>query len=57
MATFWLGNTATVFRIAPLLAPDLMGANVAMGMSGTIGWLAVACLAINLWRTFRTEAK
>jgi hypothetical protein len=57
MATFWLGNTATVFRIAPLLAPDLMGANVALGVSGTIGWLAVACLAINLWRTFRSGAK
>jgi uncharacterized protein involved in response to NO len=57
MATFWLGNAAAFFRIAPLLAPDLMGANVALGMSGTIGWLAVACLAINLWRTFRSGTK
>ncbi len=57
LATFWLGNVATVFRVAPLLAPGLPGADIALGSSGAIGWLAVLCLAANLWMTFRSGAK
>jgi len=38
---------------AALFAPDVAGADVALGLSGAIGWVAVACLAVNLWRTFR----
>jgi len=53
MATFWLGNLAALFRVLPLFAPDLAGMNVALGISGAIGWLAVMCLAINLYRTFK----
>ncbi len=53
LATFWLGNLAALCRVAPLFAPDLPGANLALGISGAIGWLAVACLAVNLTRTFR----
>jgi len=53
LATFWLGNLAAAFRVAPLFAPAVAGANVALGLSGAIGWFAVACLAANLWRTFR----
>lgn len=52
MATFWLGNLTALLRVVPLFAPDLVGMNVALGISGAIGWLAVACLAINLHRTF-----
>ncbi len=54
LATFVLGNLATILRIAPLFAPDAPGALVALGLSGTVGWLAVACLAVNWWRTLRT---
>ena len=53
LATFWLGNLAALFRVAPLFAPNFPGANTALGISGAIGWLAVACLAANLWQTFR----
>ena len=57
LATFWLGNAAALFRVAPLFAPDLIGAKVALASSGAIAWLAVACLAINLWLTRRIGAK
>ena len=52
MATFWLGNLAAFFRVMPLLAPDVPGADIALASSGAIDWLAVACLTINLWKTF-----
>ncbi len=55
LATFWLGNTAAIFRVAPLFAPDLLVSRIALGSSGAIGWLAVACLAINLYRTWERE--
>lgn len=55
LATFWLGNLAALFRVAPLFAPDLPGMNIAFGLSGALGWLAVACLAVNLWRTFHSQ--
>ena len=52
LATYWFGNLAVLFRLAPLFAPSFAGANLALGSSGALGWLAVACLAVNLWRTF-----
>ncbi len=57
LGTVWLGNLAALFRVAPLFAPDLPGANIALGASGALGWLAVACLAVNMWRTFRRNDK
>lgn len=57
LATFWLGTIATVFRVAPLLAPGVPGADIALGSSGAIGWLAVACLSVNLWLTFRSRIR
>ena len=55
MATFWLGNLTALLRVVPLFAPDVDGMNIALGLSGAIGWLAVACLAINLHRTFKSK--
>ncbi len=55
LATFWFGNLAALFRVAPLFAPSIAGANLALGSSGALGWLAVACLAANLWRTMRQK--
>ena len=53
LATFWLGNLAALCRGLPLFAVNLPGADLALGVSGAIGWVAVACLAVNLGRTFR----
>jgi uncharacterized protein involved in response to NO len=53
LATFWLGNLAALTRVIPLFAPDAIGMNIALGMSGAIGWFAVACLAVNMWYTFK----
>ncbi len=53
LATFWLGNLATIFRVLPLFSPQMPGAEIAFGASGAIGWMAVACLGVNLWRTVR----
>lgn len=59
-ATFWLGSTAAVCRVLPLiLPPGLLDALPAAGVlaqtafafSGMIGWAAVLCLATNLWQT------
>ncbi len=52
LATFWLGNLAALTRVLPLLAPNLVGANLALASSGALGWLAVACLAVNLGKTW-----
>lgn len=52
LATFWLGNLAALTRVLPLFMPNLGGANVALASSGMLGWFAVACLAVNLWKTF-----
>lgn len=53
LATFCLGNLAAFLRVAPLLKPDLPLSSAGLASSGVIGWLAVAALAVNLWRTFR----
>jgi hypothetical protein len=59
-ATFWLGNTAAICRVLPLILPsgllEVMPASVviaegAFAFSGVIGLAAVICLAVNLWKT------
>ncbi len=59
-ATFWLGSTAAVCRVVPLLLPSwffdalpasAVLAQTAFAVSGMIGWGAVLCLATNLWLT------
>ena len=61
-ATFWLGNTAAVFRIAPLAFPatafdkiplltEISGG--AFAYSGVIGMAAILCLMINLQKTMK----
>ncbi|MDD5559232.1 hypothetical protein [Candidatus Methylomirabilis sp.] len=59
-ATFWLGSTAAVCRVAPLLLPswlfdllpvgDLLAQTI-FAISGVFGWGAVLCLATNLRQT------
>jgi hypothetical protein len=62
-ATLWLGNTAAVCRVLPLIIPpaifeivpaSLVVAQSAFALSGVIGLGAVLCLGINLWRTAGT---
>ncbi|MFQ5802540.1 MAG: hypothetical protein ACE5JQ_06560 [Candidatus Methylomirabilales bacterium] len=59
-ATLWLGNTAAVCRVVPLIMPlgvfealpaSLVAAQSAFALSGVIGLGAIVCLAINLWKT------
>jgi len=59
-ATFWLGNMATVFRVAPLVLPlalfEVMPslvqlAQATFALSGILGLFAILCLTINLWKT------
>lgn len=58
--TFWLGNAAMLCRVLVFLIPVEIGkmlpnlitfAGWAFGVSGLLGWAAVACLAVNLWIT------
>lgn len=51
--TFVLGNLATLARVVPLFFPASDFSLAFLGSSGALGWLAVACLAVNLVRTFR----
>jgi hypothetical protein len=57
-ATLWLGNTAVILRVGPLLIHPLLAGlgamgtalgSVAFGISGPVGLALAACLAINLW--------
>src|SRR5574337_587746 len=59
-ATFWLGSTAAICRVVPLLSPSWLfdlfpGGGVLVetlfAISGLLGWGAVACLATNLRQT------
>jgi uncharacterized protein involved in response to NO len=50
-ATVWLGNGAALLRVAPLFLPSSPLALGLMGLAGALGVAAVACLALNLWRT------
>ena len=57
--TFYLAGSAALFRVLPYLlplAPTTLPNRVAIhlfSLSGTLGWLAVAVFAINLWATMR----
>lgn len=53
LATFWLGNLAAVLRVGPLFFPAAPAATALLGTSGAFGWLAVGCLGVNLWRTWK----
>ncbi len=64
-ATIWLGNTAVIFRVLPLLLPSALLhavpggaalARAAFGLSGTIALAAVVCLAANLWWTAHSSS-
>ncbi len=59
-ATFWLGNSAAVFRVLPLIMPMALFeafpvavqiAQTLFALSGALGLLAIVCLAFNLWKT------
>ena len=59
-ATLWLGSTAVVCRVLPLIIPSglfetipasVEVAQTAFAFSGIIGLGAVVCLATNLWKT------
>jgi uncharacterized protein involved in response to NO len=61
-ATFWLGNAAVVCRVLPFVLPPMLLqgvpgsavlASTAFAVSGLLGWVAVCCLAVNLWKTAR----
>ncbi len=52
LATFILGNMAALFRVGPLFALDFGATRLALALSGVFGWLAVACLGVNLWLTW-----
>lgn len=61
-ATFWLGNAAVVSRVFPWILPATLlqsfpgvasVARLAFAVSGLLGLLAVLCLGLNLWTTFR----
>ncbi|MBI3913391.1 MAG: NnrS family protein [Chloroflexi bacterium] len=56
-ATFFLGNLAAFFRVAPLFFSGSDFAALLLAPSGAFGWLAVAGLAYNLVRTFRLETR
>ncbi len=63
-ATFWLGNTAAVFRVLPFILPPTLlewtpaGGRLvheAFGLSGLLALSAVVCLARNLLWTARAS--
>lgn len=60
--SFYLGSAAVLFRVVPVALPQglleefswlSIAAAHAFGISGVLGWLAVAALAVNLWATIR----
>ena len=53
--TFLLGNLAALLRVVPLFLPTSPVAMTLFGLSGAVGWLAVAVLTVNVARTFRLE--
>ncbi|MDE2059703.1 MAG: hypothetical protein KGL31_11375 [candidate division NC10 bacterium] len=65
-ATFWLGSAAVFCRVVPLLLPSWVLDGLPAGdlliqtifaISGTLGWGAVVCLAVNLWQTANAPIK
>jgi uncharacterized protein involved in response to NO len=64
LATFWLGNTAALFRVIPLILPVLVTdltpavgrlAQCAFGLSGILALAAVILLSINLVWTLQSR--
>ena len=64
-ATYWLGNLAVGCRVLMFLLPagawsavpgSLLVARVAFALSGGLAWVAVVCLATNLWQTTLKES-
>ena len=64
-ATYWLGNLAVGCRVLLFLLPagawnavpgSLLVARVAFALSGGLAWVAVVCLATNLWQTTLKES-
>ena len=63
-ATLWLGNTAAVLRVGPLLFAPLFGGAQGFAMdtflfslSGPCGLALALCLAINLWPALRSSPR
>ncbi|MBI3537682.1 MAG: NnrS family protein [Chloroflexi bacterium] len=54
-ATFFLGNLAALLRVAPLFLADAGVPLLLVAPSGAFGWIAVAGLAWNLFKTFRGD--
>ncbi len=53
LATFILGNLAALFRVVPLMLPSSDLTMALFGISGAIGWIAVAALGVNLCKTWQ----
>lgn len=51
MVTFLLGNLAAFLRVVPTLFPDKEVALLLWGLSGVIGWAAIAVFTLNLVAT------
>lgn len=65
VVTFWLGNTAAIFRVLPLILPEglleqvpagVFLAQAAFGLSGLVALAAVLCLEVNLRKTAKSGA-
>ena len=54
LLTFVLGNGAALLRIVPLFMPTTALSLALLGISGAVGWFAVATLAVNLAWTLRS---
>jgi uncharacterized protein involved in response to NO len=60
-ATFWLWAVGSGFRILPLLLSPILPVSetvssvfsIIFALSGSIGWVAIAVMTVNLWETFR----
>jgi heme/copper-type cytochrome/quinol oxidase subunit 1 len=64
--TLWFGTAAVVCRVLLFMLPagvvtvfpaSLLIAKAAFAWSGVLAWIAVACLATNLWRTVGRRAR
>ncbi len=51
-ATFWLGNSAALFRVTSALLAPLINyslSSILLGLSGSLGLVFAFCLLVNLW--------
>jgi hypothetical protein len=55
MVIFVMGNLAAVLRVIPMLFPSSETALALWGLSGILGWITVALLALNLVATMRQD--